>query len=307
MKILYRPEYNIDLGVLNRLHPFDGRKFEKVYKAVASQNAADFVAPNAPVDDGAIDAFVDPLMRRLIKGKRYILQALELPYIPLLPFSMIDRRILLPMRWAVAGTIKGAELALSGESCRNLAGGYHHASRSAAQGFCVYNDIGMAYDNLIEVQKLSASDRVLIIDVDAHHGNGNAYVFMENRNVVLLDIYNDDIYPRSDYTKARVDIAVPLHSGTIGTVYLDRLDAALAKLDGSFRLAFVVAGTDVLASDPLGGLKLTIEECAHRDRLIEDRLRELSIPWVFVAGGGYSRDSSRAMVASVLGAGAGVS
>jgi histone deacetylase 11 len=301
MKILYRPEYNIDLGLLNRLHPFDGCKFEKVFRAISNSQAADIVAPDEPVDDMAVNAFVDPLMRRLIKGKRYVLQALELPYIPLLPFGLIDRRVLLPMRWAVAGTIKGATLALSGESCRNLSGGYHHASRSAAEGFCVYNDIGMAYDQLIETRRLSASDRVLIIDVDAHHGNGNAYVFMENRNAVLLDMYNDDIYPKSEFTKNRVDISVPLRSGTLGSVYLEKLASALGSLKGPFKLAFVVAGTDVLASDPLGGLMLTVEECAQRDRLIEDRLRKLSVPWVFVAGGGYSRDSSRAMIASVVG------
>ena len=300
MKILYRPEYNIDLGVLNRLHPFDGCKFEKVFQGISTSRAADVVTPDDPVDDVAINAFVDPLMRRLIKGKRYVLQALELPYIPLLPFGMIDRRVLLPMRWAVAGTIKGATLALGGESCRNLSGGYHHASRSAAEGFCVYNDIGMAYDRLIQTQRLSADDRILIIDVDAHHGNGNAYVFMENRNVVLLDMYNDDIYPMSEYTKNRVDISVPLRSGTSGSVYLERLVTALGNVDGNFKLAFVVAGTDVLASDPLGGMKLSVEECAQRDRLVEEKLHALSVPWVFVAGGGYSRDSSRAMIASLL-------
>jgi histone deacetylase 11 len=108
---------------------------------------------------------------------------------------------------------------------------------------------------------------------------------MENRNVVLFDIYNDDVYPKSDYTKDRVDISVPLRSGTSGGVYLEKLATALGRVDGSFKLAFVVAGTDVLASDPLGGLNLTVEECAQRDRLVEDRLRAVSVPCVFVAGG----------------------
>jgi len=99
-----------------------------------------------------------------------------------------------------------------------------------------------------------------------------------------------------------VDISVRLRSGTSGSVYLEKLANALETLEGSFKLAFVVAGTDVLASDPLDGLMLTVEECAQRDRLIEDRLRSLSVPSVFVAGGGYSRDSSRAMIAGVVGA-----
>jgi histone deacetylase 11 len=299
MKILYRPEYNIDLGLLNRLHPFDGRKFEKVFNAIPADRLAMVEAPSSPVDDTVINAFVEPLQQRLIKVKRYVLRALEVPYIPLLPFSLIDRRLLLPMRWAVAGTIMGAVLAMQGESCRNLSGGYHHASRRFAEGFCIYNDIGMAYDNLVQSGRLQTEHRVLIIDVDAHHGNGNADVFLDNPNVILLDIYNEDIYPRSSYTKNRLDIPVPLRSGTAGDMYLDKLSTALSRLDGNFKLAFVVAGTDVLASDPLGGLRLTVEECAQRDLLVEARLCALSIPSVVVAGGGYGRDSSRAMIASL--------
>ncbi|HEU5136429.1 MAG TPA: histone deacetylase [Steroidobacteraceae bacterium] len=299
MKIVYRPEYNIDLGLLNRLHPFDGRKYAKVFEALAATGTENVVTPVRPVDDAVINAFVNELMKRVLKAKRYILQALEVPYIPLLPFSWIDKRILLPMRWAVADTIKGAELALAGTNRRNLSGGYHHASRKSAQGFCIYNDIGIAYDQMMAAGRLSANDRVLIIDIDAHHGNGNAEVFLENRNVVLLDVYNADIYPQTNYTRERVDLAVPLASGTRGDEYLQKLGAALRKLDGNFRLAFVVAGTDVLATDPLGRLGLTIDECAERERLVEQRLSALSIPALFVAGGGYSADSSRAMTASI--------
>lgn len=297
MKVLYRPEFNIDLGAFNALHPFDGKKFAKVRESISG--IVEVEGPDAPVTQEAIDSFVDPLLRRLIRGKRYVMQALEVPYISILPFRLIESRVLEPMRWAVAATIQGAKMALRGESCRNLSGGYHHASRRSAEGFCVYNDIGMAYDYLTQNGQLSSADRVLILDVDAHHGNGNADVFMENRNVTLLDVYNKEIYPQTHYTRERVDIGVPLRTGTAGSEYLDRLSGALKQLHGSFRLAFVVAGTDVLASDPLGGLGLSIEDCVNRDAMISTRLRELSIASIFVSGGGYSADSAPAMTASI--------
>ena len=217
MKVVYSPKYNIDLGVLNRLHPFDGTKFEKVERGIRGTAGVELVAPERPVDDEVIEAFVDPLMKRLIKGKRYILGALELPYLPVLPFSLIDRYVLAAMRWAVAGTVLASRLALQERAvCWNVGGGYHHASRHAAEGFCIYNDIGIAYDGLIRSGGLRPEDRILIVDVDAHHGNGNARVFAETPNVVLADVYNQDIYPASPVTRQRVDLPVPLPSGTTG-------------------------------------------------------------------------------------------
>ena len=180
-----------------------------------------------------------------------------------------------------------------------MSGGYHHASRQAAEGFCIYNDIGITYDGLVRAGGLQASDRILIVDVDAHHGNGNARVFAEAPNVALGDGYNQDIYPTSPVTRQRVDLPVPLPSGTTGADYLARLEGVLRRIEGRYRLAFVVAGTDVLATDPLGRLELTIDDCAARDRMVVERLRELSAATVVVAGGGYSAESSKAMIASI--------
>lgn len=300
MKVFYHPKYNIDLGPLNYLHPFDGKKFLKVHNAVRDLPSLTIQAPSGPIDDDAINAFVDELMRRFLKGnKRVILGALEVPYIPLLPFSVIDNRVLLPMRWGVAGTLAAAFDALDGQTCWNLSGGYHHASQHSAQGFCIYNDIGIAYEKLIKAGKLQADDRILIIDIDAHHGNGNARAFMDNDRVVLLDIYNEDIYPTTATTRERVDLPVPVHSGIQGPAYLNKLEAALKKLESGFRLAFIVAGTDVLLSDPLGRLGLTVEECVVRDQMVLERLSALSIPSVVTGGGGYSKDSSVAIIESI--------
>ncbi|MBL1277764.1 MAG: hypothetical protein COB30_016920 [Ectothiorhodospiraceae bacterium] len=143
------------------------------------------------------------------------------------------------------------------------------------------------------------TDRVLIIDIDAHHGNGNALVYMKDKSVCLLDIYNYEIYPSTQFTKDRIDINVPLRFGTKGDEYLSRLDAALNALEGDFKLAYVVAGTDVLASDPLGGLSLTVKECAERDALVAKKLNTLSVPFVFLGGGGYSSESADAIAAGI--------
>lgn len=299
MKVFYHPGYNFELGLLARLHPFDGRKFQKVYAQIQGLAGLELAAPNAPISQAVIDSFVSPLTKELLGVKRVILEALEVPYLPLVPFSFIDKRILEPMRWGVAGTLAAAKEALKGCDTWNLAGGYHHASRHSTEGFCIYNDIGIAQAELLRENLISPDDRIAIIDVDAHHGNGNAATFADNPDVTILDVYNAEIYPRTRSTKLRVDISVPLPNGTGGPRYLDALAQALRELQPGFRYAYVVAGTDVLASDKLGGFKLTVAECAERDRMVLARLNELSIPAIFLGGGGYSSASATAISESL--------
>ena len=299
MKVIYSPNYNINAGVFGRFHPFDGMKYAKVVEEIRSLPGLLVQAPEGAVDKRQVEEFVGEILMRLLSSKRYILRALELPYIPLLPFSLIERRVLDPMRWAVSGTIMAAREALGGANVWNLSGGYHHASRHAAEGFCVFNDIGIAVQHLIGERLLSPADRILIVDVDAHHGNGNAYVFMEDHRVEILDIYNNSIHPQNAFTKARVDINIPLTSRTGGDEYLSRLRSGLDEIREGYALAFVVAGTDVLSSDPLGGLDLSLQDCAHRDEMVLAKLAEIGTPAVFLGGGGYGRDSARAMANSI--------
>lgn len=299
MIVFYNKHFNIDLGLLNYLHPFDGKKFENVFNEINNLDQINIKSPSGGIAQEEIDNFVDSLLRLLLHKKRYILRALEIPYIPILPFSVIDKRILLPMRWGVSGTIEATRTALTGVNCWNLSGGYHHATRAVSEGFCIYNDIGITFDTLKKEGKLSDESKILIIDIDAHHGNGNAYVFMDNKNVKILDIYNNTIYPKNTYTKERVDINIPLSSGVNGDIYLSKLKEGLNTINSGFDLAYVIAGTDVLSTDPLGGLKLSINDCIERDTLVLEKLLSISTPAIYLGGGGYSKDSAKTITGSI--------
>ena len=205
-----------------------------------------------------------------------------------------------PMRWGVAGTVLAAQNALKNSGIYwNISGGYHHAMQQNMEGFCIYNDVGICHQQLLQDGLLSPDDKILIIDTDAHHGNGNAYTFMENKKVTILDVYNAGIYPTSGYTRNRVDIAVPLPPGTDGKTYLQRYNEALEKLDNDYRLAFVVAGSDTLMSDKLGGLCLTIDEVAEREKLTLQALHKRAIPGVILGGGGYSKESAKSVIRAI--------
>jgi histone deacetylase 11 len=301
LQIFYSEHYNIDLGLLNYLHPFDGTKFKKVIKELKGISAVDIRSPSAPVSHEAIHDFVDDLVRIQLNDKKTVLRILEVPQIPLLPFSYLAKKILLPMRWGVAGTVDASKAALGGRNCWNLAGGYHHASQQSAEGFCLYNDIGIAHQELLKAGLLKAHDKILIIDVDAHHGNGNAQTFMHNADVTLLDVYNQDNYPRTAATRGRVNIPVLLHTGVGGSEYLAKYADALKQLGGGYRIAYVVAGTDVLDSDPIGGMRLTPGDVVARETLTFNKLKSMGVPAVFLGAGGYSKLSASTIAAAIKG------
>jgi histone deacetylase 11 len=304
VKVIYSNHYNFKLGLFNYLHPFDGTKFKSIYEGLGSCREIEFIAPEGPVSMAVVDEFLSSMMRKDVRDAVFIFRALEFPKIPFMGFSFLDRKILTPMRWGVAGTIYGAEQALSnGGFYWNLAGGYHHAMQQNMEGFCIYNDIGICHQQMVKKGLLSADDKILIIDTDAHHGNGNAYTFMENDHITLLDIYNASIYPASSlasgYTCDRVNIPVQLKPGTRGETYLSNYRQAIAKLEDNYRLAFVVAGTDVLLSDKLGGLCLSIDDVVEREKVTLKTLSRLNVPTVILGGGGYSKESAKAVIQSI--------
>lgn len=300
MNVIYSKHYNINLGLLNYLHPFDGVKFQTIYEALKTNKSINFFEPSDALSMDIIDEFLSSVMQHRVRNKNGIFQALEVPRLPFVSFSFLDRKVLTPMRWGAAGTILAATQALkNGGTYWNTSGGYHHAMQQNMEGFCIYNDVGICHQQLIKRGLLTPDDKVLIIDTDAHHGNGNAYTFMENKQVTILDVYNVGAYPRSDYTRNRINIPVPLPPGTDGQTYLQKYGEALRKLDDNYRLAFVIAGTDTLMSDKLGGLCLTIDEVAEREKLTLQALRQRSTPNVILGGGGYSKDSAKSVIHAI--------
>ena len=151
------------------------------------------------------------------------------------------------------------------------------------------NDIGIACSEHLKSSNLESDDRILSIDVDAHHGNGNAHTFMENDSGTIMDIFNDDSYPKGSFTKKRINISVQLHKNTLVGEYLKSLEAALNKIHGSYRIAIAAADADVLSSDPLGGIALSVEDIVNREIMIFEKLQKMSIPVVCPCGGGYSK------------------
>ena len=146
---------------------------------------------------------------------------------------------------------------------------------------------------------LAADDRVAYIDLDAHQRNGVARVFFDDPRVFLFDVYNEQIYPHDVYARRRIDHDLPIPGGYDDQRYLSLLRAELpAFLDGISKsrrpaLAVYNAGTDVLAGDPLGNLRVSADGVLARDQFVLNQLTDRGIPWVMLPSGGYTRDSYR--------------
>lgn len=184
----------------------------------------------------------------------------------------------------IQGTLDCAHFALQDGISMNIAGGTHHAFEDRGEGFCLFNDMAFAANMLLVEQKVN---RILIIDLDVHQGNGTASIFKNKPEVFTWSMHAKDNYP---FHKEESDLDIPLQSGTSDNTYLSLLEEHLPKVLAIQKpdIIFYLCGVDVLASDKLGKLNLSIEACKKRDELVFIYAKSLQIPVVCAMGGGYS-------------------
>ena len=184
------------------------------------------------------------------------------------------------------GTIKGCEFALEHGIAMNIAGGTHHAYTNRAEAFCLLNDQAIAARYLLDQGK---ADKVLIIDLDVHQGNGTAEIFDSEERVFTFSMHGAGNYP---FQKERSDLDIPLEKGIGDEQYLEVLQTNLERLLDQERPDFIfyLSGVDILATDKLGTLSVSMEGCRKRDEMVLEKCYQLEIPVQCSMGGGYSRD-----------------
>lgn len=186
----------------------------------------------------------------------------------------------------VQGTIDATHFALKHGIAMNIAGGTHHAFSNAGEGFCLLNDQAVAASELLHHKHAS---KILIVDLDVHQGNGTAEIFEQNPSVFTFSMHGASNYPMHKMTS---DLDVPLPDKIADDAYLNLLDYHLKQLiyDVQPDFMFYQCGVDVLASDKLGKLALSIDGCKERDRTVLQAAKSNHIPLVCSMGGGYSEN-----------------
>ena len=171
--VVYSPLYNITAFGLERFHPFDSIKYRRIQRWLMRQGLrkpGDFIAPSAVTPQELLLVHTAAYLR-LLRSSRVLARILELPFLAMLPAWVVRWRVLRPMQLAVGGTILACRLALEHGLAVNLGGGFHHAGPDKGGGFCVYADGPIA---LAALQAEGRINSALVVDTDAHQGNGTA-------------------------------------------------------------------------------------------------------------------------------------
>lgn len=300
--IVYAPEYNISFCGVEKCHPFDAKKWGRIFRMLTESGQ---LSPGAVVRSKQMSK--EDL--QIVHTKQYLrslcsnitlASILEVFLVVCFPHFLVDRRVLRPMRFQTGGSILAARLALQHGWAINLGGGFHHASADKGGGFCVYADITLSIRILLDDGLIN---KAMIVDLDAHQGNGHGRDFTNDKErVYIMDFYNSQIYPSDHEAKLGISRPVTLVSGTGDDVYLPRLALELQAAFAEFSpdLLVFVAGTDSLRGDPLGELDLTAQGIIRRDQQVFEAARQHKVPIVMFTSGGYQRQTARVIADSIL-------
>ncbi len=187
-------------------------------------------------------------------------------------------------RATVGGSLAAARAALDLGLSGQLAGGTHHAHRDFGSGFCVFNDLAVATLALLDEGRV---DRVAIVDLDVHQGDGNASILGADQRVFILSIQGAKNFP---FRRVPATLDIDLPDGASDEDYLAVLGPALEQLE-DFRpdLVLYLSGADPLAEDRLGRLSLTLAGLEARDRAVFSWCRRKRLPVSIAIGGGYAQ------------------
>lgn len=185
------------------------------------------------------------------------------------------------------GTRRCAEMAMrNGGAALNIAGGTHHAYTDRGEGFCLLNDNAIAAQWLLDQQ---LAQKVLIVDLDVHQGNGTAEIFHRNPDVFTFSMHGEHNYPLQ---KERSDLDVGLPDGIRDKEYLHLLEESLDRILADFvpDVVFYQCGVDIIETDKLGRLGVSLRGCRRRDEMVFETVKQLGVPVVCSMGGGYSQE-----------------
>ena len=277
MRVSYSDGYYVPLP---DGHPFPMAKFPALHRRLLDEELivpSDVVAPRQADWADLQRVHTSDYLKRLAEGalSDHAERRMGLPW---------SERLVYRSRLAVQGTINAAFMALTDGRAANLAGGTHHAFPDWGEGFCVLNDVAVAVRVL---QSSCWAQRILIVDLDVHQGNGNAAFFAEDDSVFTFSMHGAKNYP---FEKPPSSLDVPLDDATGDETYLDTLKTHLPRTLDAVNpdLVFYLGGIDVAADDRFGRINLSREGLHARDGYVLEQIHDRNLPVVLLLSGGYA-------------------
>lgn len=306
MKVIYSPRYHIDIGP----HVFPTAKYQKIHARILETGVV------SPLDVSEPEPASWELLA-LVHTREYLarmregslsneeIDELQLPW----SAGMVEG-----FRLMVGGTLAAALEVVAGSPddgfkvCCHLGGGFHHAFPNHGEGFCPFNDVAVA----VRVLQRRGVERVAIVDLDVHHGNGTAFIFdpggapappatrshrgaraYQEQNVRDDRVFTFSMHQQHNYPlwKPRGSLDIGLADGAGDATFLGHLERALPTVMAHQpQCVFYLAGGDPYHDDQLGGLRMTKEGLRQRDRMVMQAAKAAGVPLVVTLAGGYARD-----------------
>ena len=279
LNVVYNDNYDIPLP---EGHRFVGTKFSDLYNFIKNSNLYTNLtihqSKSAPLNDVQV-----------VHNRDYVMSVKEGNL-----SRDQERRINLP--WseklakrsflAIQGTLQTSQLALDYGIACHLAGGTHHAFKDCGSGFCVFNDLAYASITLLNQKKIN---KILILDLDVHQGDGTASICENIDNIFTCSIHCKNNFP---FDKKNSNLDVPIDDEVDDVKYINILTKTLDQIESNFTpdIVFYDAGVDVHSNDDLGNLNLTDDGIKKRDEIVCEYFKEKKIPLCTVIGGGYSKN-----------------
>ncbi len=276
MKFYYPDTFNIPLP---EKHRFPGDKYGKLREALIREKLLKsewlFESPLAtPEEIGLVHnkEYIQDFFNGTLKSQK--MKRIGFPW----SHFLVKRT-----QATIGGAIASARSALDNGISGQLAGGTHHAHYDYGMGYCIFNDFAVASIKLLAEGLV---DRVAILDLDVHQGDGNASLLRNNPNVFVASLHGEKNFP---FRKYESDLDVPLPDHCNDEQYLQALSETLPRL-AAFHPDIVLyqAGVDGLKTDKLGRLDLSFEGLKKRDEMVFSYFHRLGIPISMGIGGGYS-------------------
>lgn len=286
LRIFYRDEYVYDVLEAGPRHAFDIERPRRVRDTLIASGLAEashFVAAPPVTREELLlvhtPDYLDSLRDATVLARLLLLD----------PAHPWDERLIDPFLYASGGTIAAARAAVAGRGIGfNLGGGFHHAQADKAEGFCAIADVAIAIRSL---RRDGAATKVLIVDLDYHHGNGNAGIFAADESVFTLSIHANNWC----WIEKRHNLDIELPPGTTDSVYLQTVHEHLPRILEDFAPDFVayLAGADPFHYDTLGDFDLSESGMLARDRFVTEVVRGTGAPLLIATAGGYGPESWR--------------
>ena len=297
--VVYSSKSTINLFGLERMHPFDIKKYDKIHKGLKTGGFTTEESSHAPEQLTREDLLLVHSEQYLenLKDKQLVASYLEAPVIAKIPGINIEKNVVQPFITASGGTLAAARLAMKHGAAINLGGGYHHAMPDRGEGFCIIADVPITIRKL---QKEGVIKRALVIDTDIHQGNGTNVCLQDDPTTYTFSMHEMDIYP---WPKPEGNLDLLIQKGVTDAEFNTSLERMLPRvfIESKPDIVFHVAGCDSLAGDPLANGKMSSAGIAARDLLVYQYCQKRNIPYVMTLAGGYSKNAWKAQMDSIKG------